>query len=401
MSDSARKHGPLMNDAPHPALLPAGLYDLLPPEAEIEAGVTARLMGVLGAHGYERVKPPLVEFEETLLSEAGAAMASDTFRTMDPASHRMIGVRADMTPQVARIAATRLSHKPRPLRLSYAGQVLRVKASQMRPERQIGQAGAELIGAGGPAADVEVIAVAGEALAALGVPHLSVDLTLPTLVPAIAEAYGIAGERAAGLRAALDRKDMAAVASLAGEAGALLARLIAAAGAGAATRAALDRLELPERAGLERDRLGAVLDGLAAASPALKVTVDPVENRGFEYHTGISFTFFARVDPALGPLGELGRGGRYEAGAPSAPEPATGFTLYTDTVLRTLSAPPPRRRVLVPPDSDPAGARTLRAEGWITVAALLPAADWREEALRLDCGYVLEKGAPHPVAGRR
>jgi len=390
-----------MNDAPHPALLPAGLYDLLPPEAEIEAGVTARLMGVLGAHGYERVKPPLVEFEETLLSEAGAAMASDTFRTMDPASHRMIGVRADMTPQVARIAATRLSHKPRPLRLSYAGQVLRVKASQMRPERQIGQAGAELIGAGGPAADVEVIAVAGEALAALGVPHLSVDLTLPTLVPAIAEAYGIAGERAAGLRAALDRKDMAAVASLAGEAGALLARLIAAAGAGAATRAALDRLELPERAGLERDRLGAVLDGLAAASPALKVTVDPVENRGFEYHTGISFTFFARVDPALGPLGELGRGGRYEAGAPSAPEPATGFTLYTDTVLRTLSAPPPRRRVLVPPDSDPAGARTLRAEGWITVAALLPAADWREEALRLDCGYVLEKGAPHPVAGRR
>jgi ATP phosphoribosyltransferase regulatory subunit len=393
-----------MNDAPHPALLPAGLYDLLPPEAEIEAAVTARLMGVLGAYGYERVKPPLVEFEETLLSESGAAMASDTFRTMDPISHRMIGVRADMTPQVARIAATRLSHKPRPLRLSYAGQVLRVKGSQMRPERQIGQVGAELIGAGGPAADVEVIAVAGEALAALGVPHLSVDLTLPTLVPAIAEAYGIEGERAAGLRAALDRKDMAAVASLAGEAGALLARLIAAAGTGGATRAALDRLDLPERARLERDRLSAVLDGLAAASPALKVTVDPVENRGFEYHTGISFTFFARVDPALGPLGELGRGGRYQAGAPSAPEPATGFTLYTDTVLRTLSAPPPRRRVLVSPDGDPACARTLRAEGWITVAALLPAADWREEARRLNCGYLLENGAPHPVAalaGRR
>src|ERR1700687_4751823 len=133
-----------MNDAPHPALLPGGLYDLLPPEAEIEAAVTARLMGVLTAYGYERVKPPLVEFEETLLSEAGAAMASDTFRMMDPISHRMIGVRADMTPQVARIAATRLSHKPRPLRLSYAGQVLRVKASQMRPERQIGQAGGAL-----------------------------------------------------------------------------------------------------------------------------------------------------------------------------------------------------------------------------------------------------------------
>jgi ATP phosphoribosyltransferase regulatory subunit len=390
-----------MNDTPHPALLPAGLYDLLPPEAEIEAEVTARLMGVLAAHGYERVKPPLVEFEETLLSGAGAAMASDTFRTMDPISHRMIGVRADMTPQIARIAATRLSHKPRPLRLSYAGQVLRVTGSQMRPERQIGQVGAELIGAGLPAADVEAIAVAGEALAALGVPDLSVDLTLPTLVPAIAEAYGIEGERAAGLRAALDHKDMAAVASLAGEAGGLLARLVAAAGAADATRAALDRLDLPERAGLERDRLGAVLDGLAAAVPALRLTVDPVENRGFEYHTGISFAFFARVGPELGPLGELGRGGRYQAGAPAAPEPATGFTLYTDTILRTLPPPPPRRRVLMPPGTDPVRARALRAEGWITVAAILSAADWREEARRLDCGYVLEEGAPYAVAGRR
>src|SRR5439155_16622464 len=199
-----------------------------------------------------------------------------------PISHRMIGLRADMTPQVARIAATRLSHQPRPLRLSYAGQVLRTKGSQMRPERQIGQAGAELIGACGPAADVEVIAVAGEALSALGVPQLSVDLTLPTLVPAIAAAYGIAGERAATLRAALDRKDAAAVASVAGTAGDLLARLVAAAGTGHATRALLDRLELPERARQERERLGAVLDGLAAAMPGLKVSVDPAESRGFE-----------------------------------------------------------------------------------------------------------------------
>jgi ATP phosphoribosyltransferase regulatory subunit len=387
-----------MNDAPHPALLPAGLYDLLPPEAEVEAAVTGRLIGVLASHGYERVKPPLVEFEETLLSGAGSVMASDTFRTMDPISHRMVAVRADMTPQIARIAATRLPHRPRPLRLSYAGQVLRVKATQMRPERQFGQIGAELIGAGGPAADVEAIAVAGEALTEVGVPHLSVDITLPTLVPAIAEAYGIAGERWMALRAALDRKDVAAVASLAGEAGELLASLVAAAGLAGPARAALDRLDLPARASIERDRLGAVLDGLDAAIPCVKVTVDPVENRGFEYHTGISFTFFARVDPALGPLGELGRGGRYQAGDPSAPEPATGFTLYTDTILRTLPEARPRRRVLVPLDADRARAKTLREEGWITVAALQPVLDWPAEARRLGCGHILESGEPRPVA---
>jgi len=152
-----------MSEVQHPALLPAGMHDLLPPEAEIEAGVVAQLMATLAAHGYERVKPPLVEFEETLFSGAGAAMANSTFRMMDPVSHRMIGVRADVTPQIARIAATRLGGAPRPLRLSYAGQVLRVRGSEIRPERQIGQVGGELIGAAGPAADVEAIAVAGAA----------------------------------------------------------------------------------------------------------------------------------------------------------------------------------------------------------------------------------------------
>lgn len=383
-----------MNDAPHPALLPTGMHDLLPPEAAVEAAIVSRLMATLAAHGYERVKPPLVEFEETLFSGAGAAMATATFRTMDPVSHRMIGVRADMTPQIARIAATRLGNAARPLRLSYAGQVLRVKGSEIRPERQIGQVGAELIGAAGPAADVEAIAVAGEALAAIGVPHLSVDITLPTLVPAVAEAYGIAGARATALRAALDHKDAAAVGAVAGEAGELLGRLLAAAGPAGAALAALDRLDLPGRARAERLRLGAVLDGIAAAVPELKVTVDPVENRGFEYHSGISFTFFAGIAAAHGPLGELGRGGRYHAGDPTAPEPATGFTLYTDTILRTLPDASSPRRLLLPLDTERGRGRAMREAGWVTVAALEPLSDWRAEARRLGCGHVLEEGKP-------
>src|SRR5258708_24349698 len=117
----------------------------------------------------------------------------------------------------------------------------------MRPERQVGQAGAELIGAEGRAADVEAIVVAGEALAAVGVPHLSVDLTLPTLVPAIAEAYSITGERWASLRVALDHKDAAAVAGLAGEAGAVLPRLVSPAGPGGASPVTPDQLHLTLR----------------------------------------------------------------------------------------------------------------------------------------------------------
>jgi len=277
------------------------------------------------------------------------------------------------------------------LRLSYAGQVLRVTGSEIRPERQIGQVGAELIGAAGPAADVEAIAVAGAALAAIGVPELSVDITLPTLVPAVAVAYDIAGARAAALRAALDHKDAAAVAAVAGEAGALFESLLAAAGPAAVTLAILDRLELPARARAERVRLGTVLDRLSAAVPELKVTVDPVENRGFEYHTGISFTLFAATPH---PVGELGRGGRYQAGDPAEPEPATGFTLYTDTILRTLPPVASPRRLLLPFGADRTLSRELRESGWITVAALDTADDWRAEARRLGCGYVLEQGVP-------
>jgi ATP phosphoribosyltransferase regulatory subunit len=258
----------------------------------------------------------------------------------------------------------------------------------------VGQVGAELIGPAGPAADVEAISVAAEALAAIGVPELSVDLTLPTLVPAVADACGISGTQGAALRAALDHKDAAAVAEVAGDAGELFGSLLAAAGPAAFSTAVLDRLDLPARADAERVRLGAVLDGLGAAAPELRVTVDPVENRGFEYHTGISFTFFAATPS---PVGELGRGGRYQAGDPAAPEPATGFTLYTDTILRTLPLAAAPRRLLLPLGTDRTLGRKMRETGWITIAALDVAADWRAEARRLGCSHLLERDRPVAV----
>ncbi len=174
-----------MSDAlpPNPALLPAGLRDLLPPDAEAEARAVEALMGVFAAHGYQRVKPPLLEFEDSLLAGSGAAVSEQTFRLMDPDSQRMMGLRADTTPQVARIATTRLAGAPRPLRLSYAGQCLRMRGSQLDPDRQVAQAGIELIGFDGPHADAEMVLVGAEALAAVGLGRPSFDLTLPTLSP--------------------------------------------------------------------------------------------------------------------------------------------------------------------------------------------------------------------------
>jgi ATP phosphoribosyltransferase regulatory subunit len=380
-----------MNESLHPALLPLGLSDLLPPEAGVEARVVAAMMAVLESHGYERVKPPLMEFEENLLSGTGAAVAKETFRLMDPISQRMIGLRADMTTQVARIASTRLKDAPRPLRLCYAGQVLRVKGSQLRPERQVGQVGAELIGTDSVAADVEVVALAAEALQGLGIGALSVDLTLPTLVPAITQALGLGAKEQDRLRAALDHKDAAAVAAVGGRAAALLGKLLSSAGVAATTLRALQTLELPPSAAEERARLVDATNRLGAALPTIAITVDPVENRGLEYHTGISFSFYAR-----GVRGELGRGGRYRTGNGEG-EPATGLTLYTDTILRALPAQTPARRIYIPAGSDAAIAKRLRGEGWVTVAGLDEVADAASEARRLACGHRLDGDAIHTV----
>jgi ATP phosphoribosyltransferase regulatory subunit len=365
------------------ALLPAGLHDLLPPDAAHEAAIIERLVAILGASGYQRVKPPLVEFEDSLLSGAGAGLATDTFRMMDPVSQRMMGVRADMTVQVARIANSRLTRAPRPLRLSYAGQVLRVKGTQLRAERQFAQVGAELIGADPAAADAEIVALAARALADIGVRRLSIDLTIAALVPDVLAALAIADDEAAALRAALDRKDAAKLAEYDGAASQILAALLSASGPADQALKAIEEIELPPTASSLRDRLGDVVSLLRQDMPDLDLTIDWVEHRGFEYHTGVGFTAFAH-----GVRGELGGGGRYVAGD----ETATGFTLYLHSVLQAVPAPDPDRQVYLPM-ADRNLALSLQGEGWTTVVGLDPVDDVIDEAVRLGCTHVWHDGS--------
>jgi ATP phosphoribosyltransferase regulatory subunit len=376
----------MTDDPPNPALLPSGLADLLPPEAEREALLVEVLAETFARHGYERVKPPLLEFEDSLFAGSGAAVAEQTFRLMDPVSQRMMGLRADTTPQVARIAATRLGHYARPLRLSYAGQVLRVRGTQLAPARQLPQAGIELIGVDNAEADAEVAAVAAEALAAIGLSDISLDITLPRLTPALLDAAGLSGEVRQRLARALDRKDAAAVAELGAAAGMaphLLPPLLAAAGPADVALAALEAAALPPAARAMADHAAAVVTALRARAPALRITLDPVEFRGFRYHTGVAFTVFG-----AGMTGELARGGRYLSGE----EPATGMTLYPDALLRAVPAKPPRPRVFVPAGGSDAGAAALRARGFAIVRALSAA----DTAAALRCSHAMDE-AGQPV----
>jgi len=370
-----------MNDTALRALLPQGLRDILPPDADHEADAVSRIMACFTQHGYLRVKPPLIEFEETLLDGAGAATSSHCFRVMDPLSQNMMGLRADMTPQVARIAVARLAGAPRPLRLSYTGDVLRVKGSQLNPERQTCQAGLELIGSDSLAADAEVLVLAATALGDVGVPDISVDLSLPTLVPMILKESGLSQQACTKVRDALNHKDAAMVRDEGGAAASTLLALLEAAGPLDRAIERLNGLSLPSDAVALWERLIAVVALIRQSAPTLALTLDPVENRGFEYHTGLAFTIFSRRGG-----GELGRGGRYLAGGD---ETATGATLFLDGVL-SVARPAERGKTLfIPFGADQTRSLALRADGWITIHGLEPVSDLKGEAKRLGCGYVL------------
>lgn len=378
------------SDSSAAALLPAGLRDVLPPRAEWEAQASERLIASFAAHGYARVKPPLIEFEETLLAGSGQDLAGQMFRVMDPVSQRMMGLRTDITLQVARIAASRMKDSARPLRLAYAGQVLRVRGTQLRPERQFAQAGVELIGADALAADVEVAVLAAEAVAALGVTGLSLDITQPLLAPAIIAAHGLEPKQAKAARRALDRKDAAELKAAGGAAAPTLLKLLALAGPARTALEGLKKLKLPAEAAKIVADLDRLVAEVSAAAPDLLVTLDPGEFRGFEYHTGIAFTLFAR-----NVRGELGRGGRYVT---PAGETATGFTLYLDSVMRALPPQAAPELVYLPFGTPRAVAVQLRQDGRATWAALdKESGDIRKAAKAAGCSHWWDGKAVQPV----
>jgi ATP phosphoribosyltransferase regulatory subunit len=366
-----------------PGLLPEGLRDRLPPQAEATAALVRGLTACFASHGYERVQPPLVEYEEALGSRLGGAARRELLRFTDPVSQHTLALRTDITGQVGRIAVTRLAGAARPLRLSYAGPVLRVRGTQLSPERESVQAGVELIGSDSAVAAAEIIGLAVEALGGTGVTGLSLDITLPTLVADLADAgWPLGSATLAEVQALLDGKDAAGLAALGADA---FAPLIASAGPADTALARLGALTLPPAV---RARLNAIA-ALVAGLPAITVTLDPTERHGFEYQTWIGFSLFGGGVP-----GEIGRGGAYRITTPAGgSEAAIGFSLYVDGLVDAGLGIVNPRRVLVPLHTDPAIAAMLRREGWATVAALTSDADPAD----FRCTHILDGVEPRSI----
>jgi len=363
-----------------PALLPEGLRDRLPQQAEAASRVTRALVDAMRAHGYGRVAPPLAEFRETLGGDDERA-SRDLLRFTDPVSQRTLALRPDITRQVGRIATSLLASAPRPLRLCYAGQVVKLRASQLRPAREMLQVGAELIGSDSVAAAREIVTVAIDALDAAGIGPVTLDFTLPDVVDLLAASLPVAASRDA-LRDELDAKDAGALVRIGASAYLPLLRAT-----GPFDQAIAD-LRAFDSAGVLASRIDALEEIAAPIRDRVSLTLDPTERHGFAYQSWFGFQIFV---PGQGDA--IGRGGGYAIPVgEDHEESAVGFSLYPDPLIDDgLGAEDDAdRRIFLPLGHDPALAASLRADDWQTVAALSEA----DDARALGCGWRLSADGP-------
>jgi ATP phosphoribosyltransferase regulatory subunit len=358
-------------------LLPEAIEDVLPAEAARVEALRRVLLDHLRVRAYRLVQPPLVEYLDSLLTGTGRDLDLLTFKTVDPLSGRLLGVRADTTPQVARIDA-HLLNEPGVTRLCYAGSVLRTATTGPGETRQVVQIGAELYGHDGIAADREVMQLLLSALGAAHVSGLHLDLGHMGIYRALAHAAGLeaSGEgNDAELFAALRDKDAPAVqdltATLAEPARGALRAMAGLYGPADATLAAA-RNVLPDLPGI-----AAALDALAVlASSATGVDaihVDLADLRGYHYYTGATFSVFAQ--DGQGTIIDCGRGGRYDGvgRAFGRARPATGFTLNLRRLASLQQTDDGKPIIHAPADPDPALAvaiDALRARGEAVVVGL-------------------------------
>jgi ATP phosphoribosyltransferase regulatory subunit len=349
-------------------LLPEGISDVLPHEARRIEDMRRALLDLYRGYGYELVIPPLIEYVESLLIDQAPDLDLRTFKLVDQASGRLMGVRPDTTPQAARIDA-HLLNRNGVVRLCYAGSVLHARPRHALAVREPFQVGAELYGHVGPAADIEIVELAVLSLRVTGMAGIHLDLGHPGVLRALLAQDPPARPAEEAIVAALNVKDQRALHE-------------ASAGLGEATRAALGALlRLQGDAAVLADArrllpasaaVATALDALervAEACPADRVSIDLADLLGYRYHTGVSFVAYVAglTDAVL-------RGGRYDDIGRSfgRSRPATGFSID----LRDLSRLPGgsgEAAILAPAQDDAslnAFVRALRAQGEVVVRQL-------------------------------
>lgn len=377
--------------------LPTGVRDFLPRATARRRAIAERLLEQFERHGYQRIITPMFEHADVLERGLGEDARAAAIRFVEPTTGEVVALRPDITPQVARIAATRMGDIDGPLRLCYEGGVTRL-ASGPRGQREILQAGVELIDAGSPEGDAEAIAVAAAALATTGIEEVRLDVGHVALARYALGAVSDPAQRAE-VRALLARKDRSGVAAAArtgvpAAVRALLEALPTLFGAPATVIRRARELRLPVAARKALDTLEVVLEmtrDVLEHELHASISVDLGEVRGFEYYTGMRFVGYAR-----GAGDAVLRGGRYDelVGRYGRTARATGFAVDIEAIAQAqwaigMRAPATPASVLVSASAD-------RRRDAARVAAALRAAGHRAA---VDLGKRRPRGALVAYAG--
>ena len=359
-------------------LLPENISDVLPREARRVEQLRRALLDLYRGYGYELVIPPLIEHAESLLTGTGNDLDLRTFKLTDQSSGRLLGLRADTTPQVARIDAHILNRQG-VVRLCYAGSVLHARPLHPLAAREPMQVGAELYGLGGVAADVEVLELAVASLHLAGLRSVRLDLGHTGVVRGILQLSPLPTSLVDDLLASLNAKDVPALqqqsVALSSEVRAALLGLTRLNGGREVLHDA--RRKLPQSAPITAalDELQAIVERCGADD----VSIDLSDLHGYRYKTGVTFAVHT-----AGSASEVLRGGRYDdiGKAFGRARPAVGFSIYLRE-LAELAADNPPHAILAPANADQrlrALIAQLRAAGEIVVQSLESETDGAEES---------------------
>ena len=376
-------------------LLPEHIADVLPARARQVEKLRRGLLDAAESFGFELVIPPLLEHIESLLSGTGHALDLQTFKLVDQLSGRTLGVRADSTPQVARIDA-HLLNRSGVARLCYCGPVLHTRATGSGASREPLQFGAEIYGHAGLEADLEILDLALESLSVVGVEGAVLDLADTRIVRALLAGVPVDAARLDAVHAALAAKDPAELASVArgfpSESRRGLEALLSLYGDGAVLAEA--RRVLPARTaiGTALDELKQLAEHAAEARPGARIGFDLADSSGYAYYSGARFAVYAE-----GASDAIARGGRYdEVGAIfGRTRPAVGFGLDVKEVAELVAPAPARSAIRAPGTGDAAlrgTVRQLRAAGEVVVREL--PGDRADEA-----GFVFDRSVVRSPTG--
>ena len=375
-------------------LLPEHIADVLPAQARRIEELRRALLDRARAYGFELVMPPLLEHLESLLSGTGRELDLQTFKLVDQLSGRMLGLRADTTPQAARIDA-HLLNREGVTRLCYCGPVLHTRPAGLAATREPLQFGAEIFGHAGLEADLEAAELALDGLAAASVEPLVIDMADARVLRGVLAGEELDAARLQDIVSALSDKDgpalQQATAGLAAGTSDALAALLRLYGGDDVLSAA--RAQLPDRPLVRAalDQLQWLASHLRGAYPRLKVGFDLSDMSGYAYYSGARFAIYG-----AGSSDALARGGRYdEVGAVfGRNRPAVGFSLDLKSLAEVAGPSPAPTAIRAPWGEDPAlraAMRRLREAGE-TVLAVLPGHEPEAQAFDCDRELVLQGG---------